>query len=379
MPRLAILGLDTFQHDWLAAIAALRATGEIDLVAIGHHSAAAARDVAEIFKPQGPIPAFDDPRRLLQDAAPQVLLMDRPANVALDFLITCAAQGIAILSLGPPVESLAEAQALAAALEPRTHLLYIWPRFADSPAARRCAQADDYLRPIRFASASWLGINHALAAKSNQHPKPAPSPIENQKSKIENSPDLPVRSLSVLAWDLLDTLITLMGLPTSVYAAIRGTAGSGNNFADISGAAAVTLRFPDDAAASLTICDRAPTGGETAHRSPFNRRDLLLWGGGGGGGTLRLSHDTYEFRDDTGKLIDSSPPILTPPIENQKSKIENPQATLREFLRHFDLPPSPHRGWPHHLEEIAATLEALIVSHRTGQPESPDRLRRLRR
>jgi len=296
-----------------------------------------------------------------------VILMDRPANVALDFLRTCATRGIAILSLGPPVESLAEAQALAEVLEPRTHLLHIWPRFADSPAARHCASADDFLRPIRFASASWLGVNHALA-----------------KTLPAAGLDLPVRSLSVLAWDLLSTLITLMGLPTSVYAAIRGTIPSGNSFADISGAAAVTLRFPDNAAASLTLCDRAPADapGQPAQLTATHRRDLLLWGGGG---TLRLSTDAYEFRDDAGALIDSSTnPCLSPlapPIENRTSNIENPLplATLRDFLRHCALPPSPHRGWPHHLEEISATLEALVVSHRTGQPESPDRLRRLRR
>ena len=359
--RLAILGLDTFQHDWLAGVAALRAAGEIEPVAIGHHSAAAARDVAEFFKPQGVIPTFDDPRRFLQDATPQVLLMDRPANVSLDFLRTCAAQQIAILSLGPPVESLAEAQALADVLEPRTHLLYIWPRFADSPAARRCAQADDFLRPIRFASASWLGVNHALA-----------------KTLPAEGRDLPVRSLSVLAWDLLGTLITLMGLPTSVYAAIRGTIPSGNSFADISGAAAVTLRFPDNAAASLTLCDRAPANApeQPAQLSPANRRDLLLWGGGGGGGggTLRITTDAYEFRDDAGNFVDASTPSSEPP-----AIAPVPLAVLREFLRHFALPPSPHRGWPHHLEETAATLEALVVSHRTGQPESPDRLRHLRR
>jgi hypothetical protein len=53
--------------------------------------------------------------------------------------------------------------------------------------------------------------------------------------------------------------------------------------------------------------------------------------------------------------------------------------TLRRFLEQYALQPSPHRGWEHHLEEIAATMEALVVSHRTGQAESPERLRKLRR
>jgi predicted dehydrogenase len=363
MFRLAILGLDLVQRPWLDALATLHASHEIQLVALGHHSLALCRDVAAHL--QLPLPVFDDLRLLLKDTTPQVLLLDRPSNASLDFLRTCLIQDLALFSLGPPVDSLAEAQALAEVLPPRTHLLHIWPRFVDSPASRHCAQADEFLRPIRFASASWLGLNHALA---KAHPAAAH--------------DLPVRSLSVLAWDLLATLFPLLGLPTSVYAAIRGTIPSGNSFADISGAAAVTLRFPDDAAASLTICDRAPSLAPShANSGPFNRRDLLLWGGGGGGhggggggGTLRLSADAYEFRDDAGNIIDASSPT-----DAAAASVPAPLGALREFLRHYALPPSPHRGWPHHLEEIAAILEALVVSHRTGQPESPDRLRRLRR
>ena len=344
MVRLALMGLDIRQRPWLEALTALRAAGEVQLVAAGHASAATARQTAEFFKAAGPVPAYDDPRRLMQETTPQVILLDRPANVGLDFLTACASQNVGLFSLGPAVESLAEAQALAQILEPRTHLLHIWPHFADAPAAKRSAQADEFLRPIRFASATWLGVNYALA-------KAATAPG-----------DVPVRSLSVLAWDLLGTLIPLMGVPTTVYATIRGTVSGGHSFADISGAAAVTLRFPEDAAASLTLCDHV-----AAHDQTVGRRDLMLWGNG----TLRLSAGAYEFRDESGKLIDAAPPAgdATEPVLD----------SLRDFLRQFALPASPHRGRPHLLEEIAATLEAMVVSHRTGQPESPDRLRRLRR
>jgi hypothetical protein len=61
------------------------------------------------------------------------------------------------------------------------------------------------------------------------------------------------------------------------------------------------------------------------------------------------------------------------------SPVASAAETLREFLRHYVLPPSPHRGWEQRLVDIAATMEALIVSHRTGQAESPERLRQLRR
>jgi hypothetical protein len=132
---------------------------------------------------------------------------------------------------------------------------------------------------------------------------------------------------------------------------------------------------------------------------------LLLWGAGG---TLKLDETHYEFRDPDGHLIDAgggmpslppSPPqpapvqpatpqgtlfphtptIAPPPASFPSPRASQALQTLREFLRQYTLPASPHRGWEHHLEEIAATMEALIVSHRTGQPESPERFRHLRR
>jgi predicted dehydrogenase len=370
--RMAILGLDPVQRDWLEAAAALAAAGDVEIVAIGDRSLAAAKDTAALIKalghagaaPADGLSAFDDLRQLLK-RDPQIILMDRPANVTLDMLLACAAAEVAVFSLGPPVETLAEAQALAAALEPRTRLLYIWPRFADEPASRHCAQADDFVRPIRFASATWMGLNHALARTL----------METRKGALA---ELPVRSLSVLAWDAFATLIRLMDVPTSVYAAIRGTVGSGNTFSDISGAASLTLRFPDDAAASITLCDRAPPVDTRARLEgggfpgmPWNRRELLLWGAGG---TIKLDALAYEFRDIEGQLIDAGDAQSANPAADSPAL-----AALREFVRQYALPPSPHRGWEHRLEDVGATMEAFLVSHRTGQPESPERFRRLRR
>jgi predicted dehydrogenase len=362
--RLALLGLELVQRPWLDAVKALSAAGEVQVVGLGHRAVAPCRDVADYLGQS--LPAFDDPRLLVKETAPQIVVMDRPPNASVEFLRGCVGQGIAVFSLGPPVESLGEAQALAEILEPRTQLLHRWPHFGGAPVWRRCAQAEEFLRPIRFASATWLGVNHALA-------------------KAHGSAEggvLAVRSLTVLAWDLLGTLVPLMGVPTSVYAAIRGTIPGGHSFADLSGAAAVTLRFADGAAASLTLCDRVAAL-PAARRGSCGGRDLLLWGGGGqegGGGTLRIAGESYDYRDEAGRIIDRWPAVgqEEAAAEARAADIE-PVAALREFLRHQGLAPSPQRGWAHHLVEIAAALEALVVSHRTGQPEVPEQLRRLRR
>jgi predicted dehydrogenase len=361
--RLAILGVDPIQREWLEAVGTLIAEGEIELVGVGHRAVSLAKDTADFFGAMKPA-VFDDLRVLLQEtgggAMPQVILIDRPSNVPVEFLVACAKQGVGLLSLGPPVESVAEAQALAEVLDAKSHLLYIWPRFADSAAYRRCTQADEFVRPIKFAAATWLGMNHALAKAA-----------EGRGAEgREGGTEMAVRSLSVLAWDALATLIELIGLPTSVYAAVRGTIGSGNSFADISGAASLTMRFEEDTAASVALSDRVP---------PPGRRDLLLLGQTG---TVKLEANAYDFRDAEGKVIDSSG-MAERASGAKERELLNPMAsaieTLREYLRHFVLPVSPHRGWEHRLEEVAATMEAVIVSHRTGQAESPERFRGLRR
>jgi predicted dehydrogenase len=358
--RLAILGLDTVQRSWLTAVDSLRNSGAIELVAVAHRSLASAKDIADLFTPRPP--AFDDLRLFLKDAAPQVILMDRPSNVSVDFIAACLNQDIAILSLGPPVENVAEAQALAEVLEPRTHLLYVWPRLTDTFSFRHFLHAQELIQPIRFASATWLGMNHALAkTASNLNPD-----------------DIPVRSLSVLAWDALATLIDLFGIPSSVYASVRGTVGSGDAFNDISGACALTLRFAPphlqnpggEGVASVTLSDRVA--------APANQRSLLLLGQGG---SIHLQPDTFECRDNDGKLLDAgrageSAPPRTP---DAAATGTTAREALHEFLHHFTQPASPARGWNHRLPEIAATMEALIVSHRTGQAESPERFHALRR
>lgn len=349
--RLAIVGVDPVQRDWVGAVEELRARGEVEVVAAGHRTLAMARDLADEFAGAGEagrVPAYDDLRLMLNERQPQVIVLDRPENMTLELLLSCASQKMGIISVGPPVETVAEAQALAEVLEARTQLLYVWPRMVGTFGYQQAAGAEDFVRPVRFASATWLGMNHAMA-------KAAGTGGEGEGV---------VRSLSVLAWDALATLIELIDVPTSVYASVRGTVGLRDTFADISGAASLTLRFPEDAAASVTLSDRMP--GRVA---PGGERSVLLFAQGG---TARMEAERYAFHDAEGRLIDEGS------AAEQQGRGGASEA-LREFLHHFQMPASPVRGWEHRLEAVAATMEALVVSHRTGQAESPERFWRLRR
>ena len=120
----------------------------------------------------------------------------------------------------------------------------------------------------------------------------------------------------------------------------------------------------------MTLCDRLPIGEGPADHT-WSKRSLWLWGNG----TLQLEADSYEFRDADGKVIDEGPAVVTTAKRVEERAVES----LREFLRHLAMPPSPHRGWEHRLEETAAVMEAMVVSHRTGQGESPEKFLSLRR
>ena len=340
--KLAILGLDPIQRDWLQAIDTLENAGVIKTVAAGHRTQAAARDVADLLH----VPAFDDMRQLLRDAAPQALLIDRHDNVSADFLVACFEQGIGVLSVGPPVKNVGEACKLAEALDAQTNLLMVAPALVQTPGFEHGTHPDVVVRPIRFVSAEFSGLNHASAKSAN----------------IDGSQQPIVRSLSVLAWDAIASLIDLLDMPEAVFASIRGTTAAGDTFTDIAGAAGLVLRFGDSEAgsvvATVALSDRTP-----------NRRAMLLVTPSG---SARVEDYACESRDADGKLLDSTRYPLPGPAEAAA-------VALREFLAQFTAPTSPHRGWTHRVDKIAASMEALIVSHRTGQPESPAKFLSLRR
>ena len=168
-----------------------------------------------------------------------------------------------------------------------------------------------------------------------------------------------MRSLSVLAWDAIASLVALIGMPESVYASIRGNPTRADAFTDLSGAAAITLRFAEGVCASLTLSDRI---------GPWKREILLL----GQDAILRLDEQHYHFTKSTGELIDEG---AVPPMSGAARAADE----LLECLAQLAAPPSPHRGWEHRLQAIAATLEAMVVSQKTGQAEAPERFLNLRR
>lgn len=335
--KCAMIGVSPVQQDLLQAVAQLAESGAITVVAAGHESPALARDLGDRFQTA----AFDDMRQLLVTVEPDIVILERQENVTLDFVQRLIADKIGVFSIGPLVASLAEAQTLAGMLETRTHLLYIWPCTACDALFRNMLSGDQLIRPLRFGAGQWLAPNHAVARALEQQTHDS------------------VRSLLVLAWDALRTVIELFGMPESLYAVLSGAAPNPGGFADITGDATISLRLPEEALCSLALSDR------DAQR----QRQLTLWGQRG---ALQWSDSGYRVLDGAGHCAEEK--RVTP-----ASAARQAQDHVVEFIQQFQAPASPARGWRHYLEETAASVEAMLVSNRTGQSESPERLRKLRR
>ncbi len=258
-----------------------------------------------------------------------------------------------------------------------------------------------FVRPIRFAAATWMGVNHALA-----------------KTLAAESPDAALTGFA-------RALVVGIGLgcvgnpdPADGIAHVGLCGGARNHgigqrvFRICPGAASLDTALPGRRRRQPNPLRPSPLIGlrrsaqrpvrrqsksqknqkskipppPTPFRPPpysrpphapatqWNRRRRRYSSEAPGGTALQLNTNTYQFRDAEGRLIDSGPPA-----DEAANSHVTPVEMLREFLRHRTLPPSPQRGWPHQLEEVAATMEALVVSHRTGQAESPEKFMRLRR
>ncbi len=333
----AIVGLEQIQKDWVDAIAQARDAGKINIVAVAQLQMGSARNLGQRLD----APFYVDFRRMMLEATPQIVILDRPRNFSLDFIIACIQQEIGIFSLGPPVQNLNEARKLSLMLEPVTPLLYIWPRMTSSWAMRQCRNSEDYLSGLRFLAGNWTGITHSRA---RDWPAAQAS----------------VRSLSVLAWDACRTVIETLGVPASVFAAVQGELGNRDRFTDVNGSVCMTLRFIE-ATASLVVCD---------HDSPLTRTLSLF----NASQLVTISDHAYNVRAaSNGEKLEQD----SAPAQSFDLPWKPLLAELDEFCTQFVAPPTPDRGWPHFLTETAATLTAMMVSHRTGAAESPQHFRGL--
>lgn len=150
-------------------------------------------------------------------------------------------------------------------------------------------------------------------------------------------------------YPLIDTMVQVLGVPSTVYAVTAGVSRPQTNFPyDTEDTAAVVCHFSGGTIATMNVS--WTTGPEQWWIELF-----------GTAGSLRVDRDQVLTRDRAGKAVGKpakrSPNPFLPQIEEFLSRLQTNPRSVRSQL-------------PQHLATMAV-LEAAYLSARTGQPESP--------
>jgi hypothetical protein len=188
-----------------------------------------------------------------------------------------------------------------------------------------------------------------------------------------------VRLLSVEAWSgpheaplgahaysTVEMIVSLMGEPETIDATyVSPSLGVGvhmlssESLRDLHGDLSASLRFADGRAASLVASD---LGGR------WNRQVTLL----GVAGRLRIFDDGFEWIGPRGEKVDSA----RNPAAVRGGGQDHAVAAIADSINRL-LDPSAPVPRPTDQASVLATAQAMLLSARTGQAESPATIRRM--
>lgn len=162
----------------------------------------------------------------------------------------------------------------------------------------------------------------------------------------------------------LDVIVTHLGTPETVDASfVSPSQGQtvytvpGESLRGLSGDLTAVLRFADGRAATIVASD---------HAGRWNRVLTLL----GPGGRLRIYDDGFEFLGPRGDKVDEARHRRT--AKSAPHSIEVLSDGIDRLLDPHLPPPAPMDTL-----SVFSTAQAALLSTRTGQPESPDTIRRM--
>jgi predicted dehydrogenase len=150
-------------------------------------------------------------------------------------------------------------------------------------------------------------------------------------------------------YELVDTLVKVMGLPASVYAAAKSVSRPGTRFPyDTEDTAAILCQFSNGAIATVTAC----------WTSGPPRCDIEFLGVGG---SVRIDPGRVVGRDRSGERI----------LVDQARAVNPMLASIENFLSSLRSNPERARSSVRDHLPTMAVIQAAYLSARTGQPESP--------
>jgi len=326
--KAALLGLTGIGEEFLRALVE---DDQFELIAVADRDGEALRKHADGLTAR----PFEDYRSAIVESTRlglEAILVALPPYQAVEFDVLAAARGIGVLQGAPWARTITEAQRLIAAFARGSAPLVVLRPWQSEPALAKLGDPS-----------ALIGRVYAVHAQV----RAAHGPTGWRGDSVRAGAGVLLND----AYEQVDLLVLLMGLPETVFAQARMAVAPGKpRKHDTEDAMTVTLCFPGDRVGSLTAWRGA--------REPGWEVTFV-----GEGGVVRLTPD---------KMIVDRADLPRPTVHDVRTACRIAPA-ISAFgaaqLAGLREPASAAKG---HLSTMAV-IEAVYLSVKTGSPESPER------
>ncbi len=344
--RVAIIGAGGFGGRTLSALQQLSANENpvAQLVGVADKDSVAAAGAGQAAQ----VPHYTDNRSLLAETRPQIVCLCVPPMDSHDLICACSDRGIHVWKEMPLARSLGEACQIVRRMDQAGLKLAVGTQRRFAPGYRRAWELRQALGSV------FLGRAHYLF---NWGPN-----LNWRGDKVSAGGG----ALLELGYHFIDLMVWMLGLPEEVYGLSAGgnrpekTAADGKPLPlyDTDDTAAAILRYGKD---SMAVVAASRASGPVSEELSLHGR----------GGSITASMERCLLRDPDGTSIDqlAEGSEKLPPGLVFVRQIESFARAVRDNVAAYEC--SAHEN----LLNMAA-VEAIYLSDRTGQPESPLRLLR---
>ncbi|MFP3938152.1 MAG: Gfo/Idh/MocA family protein [Phycisphaerae bacterium] len=284
--------------------------------------------------------AFTDNRSLLAETRPAAVFLAVPPPAAGDIITACAKRGIHVWKELPLARNLGEGLEFVRRMETAESIFAVGTQ-------RRFATGYGRARELQ----SWLG--QLFLARAHY--------LFNWGPELGWRADRSAGggALLELGYHLVDLLVSMLGLPEEVYGSgVCGANCAGRSLSptpyDTEDTAAALLRFRDGCMGSMVT---------TRVSGPVSEGLSLH----GSDGSVLADSETCIVRDPDGNVLDRVGNDQTAPLDVFRRLAEHFVTAVRTGAKRYEC-----SGWENLLN--LAVIDALYLSERTSQPESPARL-----
>ncbi len=334
----AVIGVGGFGARTLEALASLDC---VRVVGVSDHDPAAAQQAGRQFD----VASYIDNRSLLAETQPKAVYLAVPPPAAAEIVTACAERGIHVWRELPLARSLDEGVALVRQME---------------QAGLKFAVGTQRRFAVGYRHASELltegSIGNVFLARAHY--------LFNWATELDWRGDVASAgggALMDVGYHPVDLLVWQMGLPEEVYGLntcdhrrdATGPSGQPMPLYDTDDTAAAILKYPRGRVASVVTTRRS---GPLAEELSFH----------GHNGSLTATSETCVLHDSDGNVRDRLDGQVLP-LEPFRRQAESFARAVLSASKTYEC-----SGWENLLN--LAVIEAIYLSGRTGQPESPLRL-----